>query len=84
MLGRNIYVLALAGGLLLNLTPCVLPMIPINLAVIGAGARAGSRGRGFALGAAYGGLKLVTDRRSRLRLDRLQPRAAESGTAPTS
>ena len=46
--------LILVGGLLLNLTPCVLPMIPINLAIIGAGAQAGSRGRGFALGAAYG------------------------------
>lgn len=52
--------LALAGGLLLNLTPCVLPMIPINLAVIGAGARAGSRARGFALGAAYGAGIAVT------------------------
>ena len=29
-------------------------MIPINLAIIGAGARAGSRRRGFALGSAYG------------------------------
>lgn len=29
---------ALFGGLLLNLTPCVLPLIPVNLAVIGAGA----------------------------------------------
>ena len=44
----------LAGGLLLNLTPCVLPLIPINIAIIGAGARAGSRSRGFALGSAYG------------------------------
>jgi thiol:disulfide interchange protein len=52
--------LALGGGLLLNLTPCVLPMIPINLAVIGAGARAGSRARGFALGAAYGAGIAVT------------------------
>ena len=43
------------GGLALNLTPCVLPMIPINLAIIGAGAQAGSRGRGFVLGAVYGG-----------------------------
>ena len=42
------------GGLALNLTPCVLPMIPINLAIIGAGTRAGSRARGFALGATYG------------------------------
>ena len=42
------------GGLALNLTPCVLPMIPINLAIIGAGAQAGSRSRGFLLGSAYG------------------------------
>jgi thiol:disulfide interchange protein len=43
------------GGLALNLTPCVLPMIPINLAIIGAGAQSKKRGRGFVLGAAYGG-----------------------------
>jgi len=49
-----------AGGLMLNLTPCVLPLIPINVAIIGAGARAGSRARGFALGGAYGlGIALV-------------------------
>jgi cytochrome c biogenesis protein CcdA len=42
------------GGLALNLTPCVLPMIPINLAIIGAGAQAGRRRRGFLLGATYG------------------------------
>jgi thiol:disulfide interchange protein DsbD len=55
------------GGIALNLTPCVLPLIPINLAIIGAGAQAGSRRRGFALGGtyglamalAYGGLGLV-------------------------
>lgn len=42
-------------GLLLNLTPCVLPMIPVTLAVLGAGAKNGqTRGRGFALGLAYG------------------------------
>lgn len=46
--------LILLGGLALNLTPCVLPLIPINLAIIGAGARAGSRARGFLLGGAYG------------------------------
>ena len=49
-----ILALVLLGGLALNLTPCVLPMIPINLAIIGAGARAGSRLRGFSLGSAYG------------------------------
>ena len=42
------------GGLALNLTPCVLPMIPINLAIIGAGASNKRRGRGFVLGSAYG------------------------------
>ena len=47
------------GGLALNLTPCVLPMIPINLAIIGAGAQAGSRGRGFLLGATYGAAMAV-------------------------
>ena len=46
--------LALLGGLLLNLTPCVLPLIPINLTIIGAGAQSGSRSRGFALGGLYG------------------------------
>jgi len=42
------------GGMALNLTPCVLPLIPINLAIIGAGAQAGSKSRGFALGGVYG------------------------------
>ncbi|MBP7778174.1 MAG: thioredoxin family protein [Acidobacteria bacterium] len=50
-----ILLLVLIGGLALNLTPCVLPMIPINLAIIGAGAQAGSRQRGFLLGLTYGG-----------------------------
>lgn len=49
-----ILLLVLVGGLALNLTPCVLPMVPINLAIIGAGAKAGSRQRGFVLGLAYG------------------------------
>ncbi len=47
-------VLILLGGLLLNLTPCVLPMIPVNLAILGVGAQGSSRARGFGLGAAYG------------------------------
>jgi thioredoxin:protein disulfide reductase len=52
--------LILLGGLALNLTPCVLPMIPVNIAIIGAGAQAGSRRRGFALGGTYGtGIALV-------------------------
>ena len=45
-----ILLIVFLGGLALNLTPCVLPMIPINLAIIGAGSQAGSRGRGFLLG----------------------------------
>jgi cytochrome c biogenesis protein CcdA len=49
-----IVLLVIVGGVLLNLTPCVLPLIPINLAIIGAGAKAGSRSRGFALGGIYG------------------------------
>lgn len=50
-----ILLIVLIGGLALNLTPCVLPMIPINLAIIGAGAQAQSRRRGFLLGSTYGG-----------------------------
>ncbi len=46
--------LILVGGMALNLTPCVLPMIPINIAIIGAGAQSGSRARGFLLGGVYG------------------------------
>ncbi|MCH8165788.1 MAG: thioredoxin family protein [Planctomycetes bacterium] len=49
-----ILLLVILGGIALNLTPCVLPLIPINLAIIGAGAQAGSRTRGFALGGTYG------------------------------
>jgi thiol:disulfide interchange protein len=52
--------LVVVGGLLLNLTPCVLPMIPINLGIIGAGAQNGSRRRGLLLGGAYGaGIAIV-------------------------
>jgi len=56
-----IVLLVFLGGLALNLTPCVLPMIPINLAIIGAGANARRTGdagpdkrRGFLLGLTYG------------------------------
>ncbi len=55
--GRGLFAIlfiVLIGGLALNLTPCVLPMIPINLAIIGAGVQAGSRRRGFLLGSTYG------------------------------
>jgi thiol:disulfide interchange protein len=47
-------VLALLGGMALNLTPCVLPMIPVNLAIIGAGTSAHNRRTGFIRGALYG------------------------------
>lgn len=61
--GRGIVVTLLSillGGLALNLTPCVLPMIPVNLSVIGAGSALGSRARGFLLGGVYGaGIALV-------------------------
>ena len=54
-----ILTIVLVGGLALNLTPCVLPMIPLNLAIIGAGAQASSRRRGFLLGGAYGAAMAV-------------------------
>lgn len=47
-------VLIILGGLALNLTPCVLPMIPINLAIIGVGAQGSTRRRGVVLGGTYG------------------------------
>jgi cytochrome c biogenesis protein CcdA len=54
-----ILLIVFLGGLALNLTPCVLPMIPINLAIIGAGTQAGSRSRGFLLGGVYGAAMAV-------------------------
>jgi (E)-4-hydroxy-3-methyl-but-2-enyl pyrophosphate reductase len=47
--------LALAGGLAMNLTPCILPMVPVNLMIIGPSA---ARGLWYALGMtlAYGTL----------------------------
>ena len=57
-----VLLLTLLGGLALNFTPCVLPMIPINLAIIGAdtGDRRKALARGFVyaagIAAAYGGL----------------------------
>lgn len=46
-------ILALVGGIVLNLTPCVLPLIPINIAIINSGAAA-DRKRGFFNGLLYG------------------------------
>lgn len=52
--------LILIGGFLLNLTPCVLPMIPVNLAVIGASGTNVAKGARFGLGLVYGlGMALV-------------------------
>lgn len=49
---------ALVAGLAMNLTPCVLPMMPVNLIVIGRSARRGAAyGLGIAL--AYGALGLA-------------------------
>ena len=67
LVGRGLWVmllLVLLGGLAMNLTPCVLPMVPINLMIIGRSAKRGTAyGLGIALaygllgvGAAVGGL----------------------------
>ncbi len=52
------FLVALLGGLALNFTPCVLPLIPVNIAVIGAGKGGGGLLRalvyGFGMCAAYG------------------------------
>jgi len=49
-----IIVLVLIGGIALNLTPCVLPMMPITIAVLGAGTQSESKGKGFLIGGVYG------------------------------
>ncbi|MFC4296811.1 protein-disulfide reductase DsbD [Castellaniella hirudinis] len=49
----QILALSLALGALLSLTPCVLPMVPILLAVISGGGGAVSRTRGLGLAAIY-------------------------------
>lgn len=49
-----IIILILLGGIALNLTPCVLPMIPITIAVLGAGAQSESKAKGFLIGGVYG------------------------------
>ncbi len=49
-----ILLLIIVGGVALNLTPCVLPMMPITIAVLGAGTQAESKGKGFLIGGLYG------------------------------
>ncbi len=53
-----VLVLTLFGGLCMNLTPCVLPMAPINLMIIG---KSASRGALYGLGIAlaYGAMGLL-------------------------
>lgn len=46
--------LILLGGIALNLTPCVLPMVPITIAVLGAGTQSESKAKGFLIGGVYG------------------------------
>lgn len=50
----GLIIFILLGGLALNLTPCVLPMMPINLAIIGAGGMGISKKTGFIRGGVYG------------------------------
>ena len=53
--------LAILGGVMLNLTPCVLPLLPVNLAMIGAGQASGN-GKFTRVwhGAAYGAGIMIT------------------------
>ena len=54
----TLVLLVLLGGLAMNLTPCVLPMMPINLMIIGRSAvRGAAYGAGIAL--AYGALGVL-------------------------
>jgi len=48
-----VILIIIIGGLALNLTPCVLPMIPINIAIIGAGNKNNNHKQGFLLGLSY-------------------------------
>jgi len=55
--GMSIWLILLIivmGGIALNLTPCVLPMMPVTIAVLGAGTQAESKGNGFLIGGLYG------------------------------
>ena len=53
-----IFFIALLGGLAMNLTPCVLPMIPVNLMIIGKSALRGAA-YGAGITVAYGTLGLA-------------------------
>ena len=47
-----LFLFVFGAGFLVSLTPCVLPMVPITMGIIGASA-GGSRARGLALGGSY-------------------------------
>ena len=53
-----VFLLVLLGGLAMNLTPCVLPLVPVNLVLVG---RGWTRGAAYGLGMAlsYGALGLA-------------------------
>lgn len=55
----TVFLFVLLGGLLMNLTPCVLPLVPVSLALVG---RGGARGAAYGLGMtlAYGALGVAT------------------------
>lgn len=53
-----VLLIALAGGFLMNLTPCILPMMPINLMIIGRSAMRGAL-YGLGLAVAYGVLGVL-------------------------
>ena len=59
MLGKAsvvmVFLLVLLGGLLMNLTPCVLPLMPVSLALVGRGVHRGAA-YGFGMTLAYGAL----------------------------
>ncbi len=44
----------LVGGVLLNFTPCVLPLIPVNLAILGMGATTSTKRQGILFGSCFG------------------------------
>ena len=53
-----VFLLVLLGGLAMNLTPCVLPLVPVSLVLVGRGwARGAAYGLGMAL--SYGALGLA-------------------------
>ena len=53
-----VFLFVLLGGLVMNLTPCVLPLVPVSLVLVG---RGGARGAAYGLGMtlAYGALGLA-------------------------